>query len=296
MHVAPDLSPLVRWTHGTSRRLNGLVKLMHLMHVRLRGLPAGRARASGIREVPAFPADPAPRRLCPPSVAKPGPARSSALPKEPSQRRRSVDTALPAQVAGRWTSRPVAVKAPRGAAGEATGPRPAGQSTPSRTDSTPVMPLRHEPPTTTPARRPVSRVLSRRLRSGDGHPSGTPVARRLERPTRGRSDALLPRPAEASPGMPSYLALLRVELARFTRPRRLSPPCRFVTVALVLASRRTGVTRYPASRSSDFPRAVNGLPRRGTRPSGRLAGTSESSGAPGTAPPSAQRPRRHHSA
>src|SRR4051812_44081348 len=45
-------------------------------------------------------------------------------------------------------------------------------------------------------------------------------------------------------------------------PARGSLPirCRFVTVALVLASRRTGVTRYPASRSSDFPRAVPRFP------------------------------------
>src|SRR4029450_13500309 len=33
-------------------------------------------------------------------------------------------------------------------------------------------------------------------------------------------------------------------------------PIGIVTVALVLASRRTGVTRYPALRSSDFPHAV----------------------------------------
>src|SRR4051812_25996026 len=50
------------------------------------------------------------------------------------------------------------------------------------------------------------------------------------------------------------------------------PTCRLVSVALVLASRRTGVTRYPASRSSDFPRIDFGLPRRDTRPSDHLAG------------------------
>ena len=32
--------------------------------------------------------------------------------------------------------------------------------------------------------------------------------------------------------------------------------CRLVSVALVLTSRWTGVTRYPASRCSDFPRAL----------------------------------------
>src|SRR5687768_236837 len=46
-----------------------------------------------------------------------------------------------------------------------------------------------------------------------------------------------------------------------------------VSVALVLASRRTGVTRYPASRSSDFPRISNGFRRRDTRPSDHLAGS-----------------------
>jgi hypothetical protein len=71
-----------------------------------------------------------------------------------------------------------------------------------------------------------------------------------------------------SPVTPSYLALLRVELARFTRAAEAE---RLVSVALVLASRRTGVTRYPASWSSDFPRAGFGFPRRGTQPSGRLA-------------------------
>jgi len=42
------------------------------------------------------------------------------------------------------------------------------------------------------------------------------------------------------------LALLRVEFAAFHSGHRLSPPTGIVTVALVLVSRRTGVTRYPA--------------------------------------------------
>ena len=71
---------------------------------------------------------------------------------------------------------------------------------------------------------------------------------------------------------PSYSALHRVELARFTR-RPGGPGSRLVSVALVLASRRTGVTRYPASRSSDFPRVDNGFPRWDTRPSDHLAGS-----------------------
>src|SRR4029450_13885082 len=79
-------------------------------------------------------------------------------------------------------------------------------------------------------------------------------------------------PAEATDA-PSYSALHRVELARFTRARRTGQ--RLVSVALVLASRRTGVTRYPASWSSDFPRAHRVTPT-DTRPSGRLAGRVDS--------------------
>ena len=37
---------------------------------------------------------------------------------------------------------------------------------------------------------------------------------------------------------------------------RFAPPTGIVTVALVLASRRAGVTRHPALRSSDFPHAI----------------------------------------
>ena len=156
------------------------------------------------------------------------------------------------------------------------------------------------------ARRPVSRVLSRGRNHGDGHPStvdGCPSPLAAD-PRAGRRT-----PSAASlrtPRRPSYLALHQVELARFTRPRRPKPTCRFVTVALVLASRRTGVTRYPASRSSDFPRAIPGLPdaardrpavsltasilphRAGHRPWARGP-----SGAPGTARRNAPRPRDH---
>ena len=56
-----------------------------------------------------------------------------------------------------------------------------------------------------------------RSKRGDGHPSRVPVTRHLMRPTRGRGDAPLPRP---KPRTPSYLALHRVELARFTPARR----------------------------------------------------------------------------
>jgi len=60
---------------------------------------------------------------------------------------------------------------------------------------------------------------------------------------------------------PSYLALLRVELAAFHSVSGPKSEGGIVTVALVLASRRTGVARYPALWSSDFPHA-DGLPRR----------------------------------
>src|SRR6188508_3196542 len=48
----------------------------------------------------------------------------------------------------------------------------------------------------------------------------------------------------------AYLVLLRVEIARFT-----PSPCGegIVTVALILTSRWTGVTRYAALWSPDFP-------------------------------------------
>jgi hypothetical protein len=78
-------------------------------------------------------------------------------------------------------------------------------------------------------------------RSGDGHPS--------ERPTRGLSEQLL------SARTPPFALLFGLAPARACR---VSPPVPrgpgIVTVALVLASRRTGVTREPALWSSDFPR------------------------------------------
>jgi len=52
--------------------------------------------------------------------------------------------------------------------------------------------------------------------------------------------------------------LLRVEFARFT-PTSTRVDAGIVTVALVLVSRRTGVTRHPALWSSDFPHAVHGV-------------------------------------
>ena len=79
------------------------------------------------------------------------------------------------------------------------------------------------------------------------------------------------------------------------RACRVSPdhrPCgrhRLVSVALVLASRRTGVTRYPASRCSDFPRTPDRSPRRCSRPSGHLAGWGSLAGIGREPPPSACR-------
>ena len=58
----------------------------------------------------------------------------------------------------------------------------------------------------------------------------------------------------------------------FHSDRRLASSIGIVTVALVLASRRAGVTRHPALRSSDFPHAIGGVaPTHDARPSDRLA-------------------------
>jgi len=109
--------------------------------------------------------------------------------------------------------------------------------------------------------------LARRRRSSIWD-RGCPRPRAADPRTRRR------RPVHARPRAPcrsSYLALHQVELARFTRSGTASRPDRFVTVALVLASRRTGVTRYPASGSSDFPRDRQ-VALQVPRPSDRLAG------------------------
>src|SRR5215203_6877850 len=84
-------------------------------------------------------------------------------------------------------------------------------------------------------------------------------------PTRGLGSAPLP-PANRGYALLFGLApggVCRVSL----RPSRAG----IVTVALVLASRRTGVTRHPALGSSDFPHAARVAPL-DARPSGRLAG------------------------
>src|SRR5215217_157798 len=78
------------------------------------------------------------------------------------------------------------------------------------------------------------------------------------RPTRGLGSAPLP-PANRGCALLFGLApggVCRVSL----RPSRAG----IVTVALVLALRRTGVTRHPALRSSDFPHARRSPARRAT--------------------------------
>lgn len=54
--------------------------------------------------------------------------------------------------------------------------------------------------------------------------------------------------------MLAYLVLLRVEIARFTPA--LLRNAGLVSVALILASRRRGVTSYAALRSPDLPPAA----------------------------------------
>jgi hypothetical protein len=68
--------------------------------------------------------------------------------------------------------------------------------------------------------------------------------------------------ARLSPGEPGIALLFGLAPGRACPFHSVRPkPSGIVTVALVLASRRAGVTRYRALWSSDFPHAV-GLPRR----------------------------------
>ena len=120
------------------------------------------------------------------------------------------------------------------------------------------------------ARRSVSRVLSRRPEATVmAIHLGPPVTRRLMRPTRGLGSAPLPRRVAPHGLRPPIWPCSGWSLPRFTP----SPACAadgIVTVALVLVSRRTGVTRHPALRSSDVPHADEVAPD-GARPSDRLA-------------------------
>src|SRR3954447_5841204 len=116
------------------------------------------------------------------------------------------------------------------------------------------------------ARPSVSRVLSRRLApSRMAIHLGPPVARQLMRPTRGLGSAPLPRRVAPHGLRPPIWPCSGWSLPRFTpSPARAADG--IVTVALVLVSRRTGVTRHPALGSSDVPHAMNGV-----TPDGRAA-------------------------
>ena len=96
---------------------------------------------------------------------------------------------------------------------------------------------------------------------GDGHPSeaaGCPAAH--------AADPRAPT-ARRCPGKPGLALLFGLAPGRACRvsPRCRSPGRGLVSVALVLASRRTGVTRYPAPWSPDVPHAP-GCPVTRNRP------------------------------
>ncbi len=110
--------------------------------------------------------------------------------------------------------------------------------------------------------------------AGDGHPSTTPVARRLQRPDPGHGAS-----SPWAANRPSLFGLAPdgVYLAGRSPGRRwaLTPPfhrCRdrsrgcVISVALSFGSPRLGVTQRPALWSPDFPRT-----HERPRPSGRLA-------------------------
>jgi len=150
----------------------------------------------------------------------------------------------------------------------------------------PAAPLRRGPVPTAPApwgnaSRPVSRVLSPSRTMGDGHPSGTPVARRLERPDpgpgasnpwrRGNRDAVPVRPCSGRglPGRPvtrppvgSYPTISPSPAAARGGP----PAVSFCGTLLRVAP--TGC--YPAPCSVE-PGLSSTRRRDAPRPSGRLA-------------------------
>jgi hypothetical protein len=99
------------------------------------------------------------------------------------------------------------------------------------------------------ARRPVSRVLSAPLRALDGHSSGTRVAARLTRPTRGTGRERPCVTAEAAAGSP-YSVLLPVG---FTLPP-LSPGAR---CALTAPFHPCSWPPFPAGRSGLFSVALS---------------------------------------
>ena len=120
--------------------------------------------------------------------------------------------------------------------------------------------------------KPSSVPIDAEASTGDGHPSeavGRPTAHAADPRAGQRASPPAGRPARVAP---SYLALLRVEFARFTPPPTRKPGVGIVTVALVLVSRRTGITRHPALWSSDFPHGTSRVtPTGAARPSDRLA-------------------------
>src|SRR6187200_2433121 len=85
---------------------------------------------------------------------------------------------------------------------------------------------------------------------------GPSVARRLMRPTRGLAAHLSPADGRPPAGCALLFGLAPGGVCPFHSGRWLAPPIGIVTVALVLASRRAGVTRHPALRSSDYPHAA----------------------------------------
>jgi hypothetical protein len=86
---------------------------------------------------------------------------------------------------------------------------------------------------------------------GDGHPSGAAGC-----PTAHAADPRTPTARRCS-GCPERVLLLGLAPGRacLVSPCRRLPAGRLVSVALVLASRRAGVTRYPAPESPDVPHA-----------------------------------------
>src|SRR5438105_11206388 len=127
--------------------------------------------------------------------------------------------------------------------------------------------------------RPVSRILSRPLRAGGGHPSGSRVAASLVQPTR-EHWAGPPLPAWPCSGWgfpsrpvtrPLVSSYLTVSPLPLPRRRAVIGGWRSALCGTVRGSPRLGVTQHPALWSPDFPRSAGtcGHPV-GPRPPGRL--------------------------
>jgi hypothetical protein len=114
---------------------------------------------------------------------------------------------------------------------------------------------------------------------GDGHPSGAAGC-----PTAHAADPRTPTARRCS-GCPERVLLLGLAPGRacLVSPCRRLPAGRLVSVALVLASRRAGVTRYPAPESPDVPHAT-GCPVTRDRPIASLTPGSYRAGASGPDP------------